>query len=898
MKRVRVVPVILGLALASRFLLAACLPACAADSPANPVPLGKVLSVDELESLLAREDSPDRWRPHRADLKPAQWVWLPSGRTLPNTFVLFRREIDLAAKPVRASGWITADSRYRLTVNGQRVQWGPAPCDPRNLDVDPIDLTPYLRPGKNVIGVEVLHYGIGDGTWAAGKPGMIFHATVDLEGGRRQRIVSDPSWLTFLDRAHRPGAPKRWFLRALQEEFDARLHPLGWDTVEFKPDANWLPAMALQCGSDKPAGASTYPGGDSMENVNPARSSLRVRQIPPVRESEVAALRLADAGRVDWLRDPLDWFEFRMPNTHRLQREPVAKGQAHGQTSWQLPATPGRQGVFVTFEFKEQIVGWPHFTIDAPAGTIVEVMPQESHDPKGPAWLDTHHFSWSRFICREGENRFEAFDYESLRWLQLHVRGASRPVTIREVGVRRRMYPWTHEPHIRCSEPALQRLFDAAVNTLYNSAQETCVDGMGRERQQYSGDGGHQLLAVRCLGEPRLSARFLRTFSEGQTPEGYFLDCWPAYDRLARVMQKQVEGAYWGPLLDHGIGFAFDNWQHYWETGDREALAESYPRLVRFAAYLESLRGKDGLLPVEDLGIPAVWIDHVAYKQQRHKQCAFNLYAAAMFKHALAPLAQAFDDRQRAERFARLGDELLAATVRRYWSPERGLFVNNLPWLAEEGSPRFCDRSLATAILFDQCPKGNTAAALKALAECPPEMGFSYPCNANWRYWALAKLGRTDVVLADFRRRWATMNSVLLNNTIQEDWTAPPDSGSQWSHCAVAPIYVLFNEIAGIRPASPGFDRVKIRPQLADLSALDLTYRTVRGPIRFTADPIPGGHRVSVTLPAGCEGELLLPKGSATDLERLSPDDSSGLTRFRLKSGIKQTFSAARAAKP
>jgi len=29
---------------------------------------------------------------------------------------------------------------------------------------------------------------------------------------------------------------------------------------------------------------------------------------------------------------------------------------------------------------------------------------------------------------------------------------------------------------------------DASVNTLYNSAQDIVVDGMARERQQYSGD--------------------------------------------------------------------------------------------------------------------------------------------------------------------------------------------------------------------------------------------------------------------------------------------------------------------------------------------------------------------------------------------------------------------------
>jgi hypothetical protein len=58
-------------------------------------------------------------------------------------------------------------------------------------------------------------------------------------------------------------------------------------------------------------------------------------------------------------------------------------------------------------------------------------------------------------------------------------------------------------------------------------------------------------------------------------------------------------------------------------------------------------------------------------------------------------------------------------------------------------------------------------------------MGFSYPANAGWRLWALAKGGRADVVLQDLRERWATMDSVKLNNTIQEDWLAKPDSGQK-----------------------------------------------------------------------------------------------------------------------
>ncbi len=89
--------------------------------------------------------------PELPDLPPARWIWYPSGRTLANTFVLFRRELNLKAKPRRATGWISADSRYKLEVNGRRVQWGPAPADPRWPEADPVDLTEALdrRPQRH-----------------------------------------------------------------------------------------------------------------------------------------------------------------------------------------------------------------------------------------------------------------------------------------------------------------------------------------------------------------------------------------------------------------------------------------------------------------------------------------------------------------------------------------------------------------------------------------------------------------------------------------------------------------------------------------------------------------------------------------------------------------------------
>jgi hypothetical protein len=172
-----------------------------------------------------------------------------------------------------------------------------------------------------------------------------------------------------------------------------------------------------------------------------------------------------------------------------------------------------------------------------------------------------------------------------------------------------------------------------------------------------------------------------------------------------------------------------------------------------------------------------------------------------------------------------------------------------------------------------------------ALAEPPAELGLSYPANAHWRLQALAHHGRIDVVLRELRHRWAALPSVLENNTIGEHWTVRPDSTDQWSHCAVSPLFILFMDVAGIRPAEPGFAKVIVRPQLGDLGAVELTAHTARGPVAFRAYTEEDVHRISVTLPPDTEGELRLPPGVPTELPRLGAIASLDLVRYALPPG-------------
>ncbi len=797
------------------------------------------------------------------DLSPARWIWLPSQRCLPNTFVLFRRVLTLNKAVERVSGWITADSRYTLSVNGARVQYGPAPCDPRYQDVDPVDITALLKPGDNVIGVQAHYFGHGDGTWPMGSPGLIARLDVRFADGEQMQLATDAQWLARLDRAHRPGQHPQWYLRALQEEFDARLHPYGWDTPAYTPDAQWLPAMTLPGSSSTPAlfaGGPAYllnadlPRDLTGAVMQPSRISygLHPRSIPPIDESPVTPARMTGAGRVRWLRAPEDWFENRIPGSFEIQSESIARDAGDGIV---LPPTPEGTGWFVTFALHEEVTGWPTIDVSAPEGAVIEIITQESHDPASTLWLDTHFFHWTRLICRAGRNTFACAEWEAHRWIQLHIRNASAAVTIHSVGARRRRFPWPNAARIRCADPDLQRLFDACVNTLHNSAIETLMDGAGRERQQYSGDCGHQAQVIRAVfGETRLPARYLRTFSQGMTHEGFFLDTWPAYDRLARVTQRQLGVTQWGPILDHGLQFMSDCWRHYIETGDRDALSEPYPRLLRFKDYLQAhFDRSDDLLHVTDLGIPVVWIDHDAYKSQRDKQCAYNL-AAAYGLFDLAQLAEAFEDRGAARHARALGDVLLRNVKRKFWDKKRKLLVINKPWQEEDGEARLCDRSLALAVLLKI--HRDVGACVEALASCPPELGLSYPATANWRLKALAVSGRADLVIRELRERWSVLPSVLHNNTVQETWQVGTDGTGQYSHCAAAPLQVLIQDVLGVQPVEPGYARYEVRPQpaLRSLGDVDITVHTPHGPLRAQSR----GAEVSLDTPASGVGVLVL----------------------------------------
>src|SRR4051794_3072416 len=63
----------------------------------------------------------------------------------------FRRELELSAKPRSFRVHVSADNRFVLYVNNQRVGAGPARGNLKHWRYETFDLAPFLSSGSNVI---------------------------------------------------------------------------------------------------------------------------------------------------------------------------------------------------------------------------------------------------------------------------------------------------------------------------------------------------------------------------------------------------------------------------------------------------------------------------------------------------------------------------------------------------------------------------------------------------------------------------------------------------------------------------------------------------------------------------------------------------------------------------
>lgn len=152
----------------------------------------------------------------------AKWIW--SNRDKVNDYnqtAVFIKEFELKEWK-NAKLAITADSWYRLKVNGEWLNDGPCRNYPNHYQYDEIDVSGSLRCGLNRIEVLARYFGSGTAHQIPQQAGMLAQLEIDSQTA----LATDRSWLAADFPNLIPNVPHFSIKQEAAELYDARI-PLG-----------------------------------------------------------------------------------------------------------------------------------------------------------------------------------------------------------------------------------------------------------------------------------------------------------------------------------------------------------------------------------------------------------------------------------------------------------------------------------------------------------------------------------------------------------------------------------------------------------------------------------------------------------------------------------------------
>ncbi len=166
-----------------------------------------------------------------------KWIWTARhSKDEHNQTAVFRNDIsvELGASARIA---ITADSWYRLRINGKIVNDGPARGWPSHYKYDSMDITSYLRSGENQIEVLAKYFGTGTFHQIPQRPGLLAEMKIE-NAGETTVVATDRTW--------RASPAHEW--RADTPKISIQMEPFEYYDAGSEGLRIWEPAFEI-CGA-------------------------------------------------------------------------------------------------------------------------------------------------------------------------------------------------------------------------------------------------------------------------------------------------------------------------------------------------------------------------------------------------------------------------------------------------------------------------------------------------------------------------------------------------------------------------------------------------------------------------------------------------------------------------
>jgi len=504
------------------------------------------------------------------------------------------------------------------------------------------------------------------------------------------------------------------------------------------------------------------------------------------------------------------------------------------------------------------------------AGRIVQAYPIITLDAEAGTELALEPFG-VRYLARAGRQTQFTIDTCGLSHGEIAVKTGK--VTIIELKLIERLYPYERVGSFTCSDPFLNRLWDMCARSCEVLSEDSYVDCADRERVEWMDDTppGFDITQTAMAGpagadgkpvfsDPRLLEELIRRTALTLQPDGWVKahTCSDRYDIHAKMEDRACD---W-----------IDGVRRYYEaTGDTNILKEIWPAVVAQMDYFLKHRGDTGLVSARDW---VVWGNPLGY--MTGQTTTLNVFVQKALADS-AFLGGVIGERADSARFAGEADRLSKLINTVLWDEKSGAYFSGY----------FSDAEVATNAAVKKplkmpCINGLTPPTLHAnvfaldrgvvpperrdrviasmLNEAPEKLSGSIMVYYYLmkQMYLLDRLELDERVLDMFRQGWEPM----VENAWQCSWEEF-QGGSKAHIYGMYPGYLLSSYVLGVRRDAPVWKhQIIIEPHLADLTQAEGVVVTEFGLVKVSWKREREGLRFQINVPANTEAKLALPDKS------------------------------------
>ena len=709
------------------------------------------------------------------------WIWLPEYKEdlkQEPVYVLFRKEYVIEQVESEMVIRISADTRYKLYINGRFVEYGPARGDDKIWYVDEINITPWLEAGKNTIAVEVLRFPVAErrgnfGMHRTTTPGLYIEEKCE----RENKIITDETWKC-MESPERKARLNLWGLDSIlcAEEWQTDSNVQAWTTNGFH-DLEWKNACAyhiFQIKKDSIPGNLTLRTIPFMRKVNRKFKGI----VPKYEEEEINV-----------------WNTF-----------------LHGEKSITIPA---HTKIIMDIDAGEEMTGFVSLKAKQCHDVNVNILYSESYyQADGKTKTDREDYQNGTLkgdvkdvLTLSGENEilWSSYWYRTFRFIQFEIETGDEACELLEFSYQETGYPLEVKTKIQTSDPSFEGIWDISLRTLKRCMQETYLDCPYYEQLQYIMDTRSEILfTYHVSGDDRLARQAMEHFRHSQREDGLLNACYP-----------YAAGA--GVIPGFSIYYIMIVYDHMMYFGDKQLVRNHLGTIDGILNYFESHLDGSGL--VEKIGgllfADKYWsfIDWSTAWLKTSGVPTLGMSAPITMESMLyiygllhaAKLCKYVGRNDTASEYQARADKVIEA-IHKNCRDKEGVYLD---------SPHASSYSIHCqifAILNGMVSKETGKQLLETALENTEVYAQASVSMIFYLFRALEEVGMYDKSIAIWDR-WRKMLDDHMTTCVENDTDQRSDCHA-WGSLI---LYELPAVVLGVRPGTPGYETIIVDPHLAGL---------------------------------------------------------------------------------